>query len=91
MTYRPRIPDETNKRVEKHVIGDRVRPNAVYKESVEFLYTEEGEKREWLQILEKHSEETDQDINDVLNNICRNVFDESGEVEIQFKEKLGLD
>jgi len=91
MTYRPRIPDDVHERVEMYTVGKRINENRIYIEAVKILYDEEGSEEEWVGKLREYCDRHDEDISDVLNSLMESIFDNKGEADIQFKERLDLD
>jgi len=91
MTYRPRIPDDVKKRVEQHTIGKRIRENQAYINAIKMLYSEDGSRAEWLMRLDKYCNNHDADRREIMRHIVKSLFNEDGEADIKFKEKLDLD
>jgi len=91
MTYRPSISSEIDERVDLYMAGKTGNKNEVYERAIKLIIDENGKEHEWLPLLIAYSENTDQDIPDVLNQIIKEIIDDDGEPNIQFKERLDLD
>jgi len=105
MKYRPSIFREVDERVALYVAGKQGAKNDVYETAVKMMLDTKGNERpgvafmqtqiksnkQWVQLLYEYCDETEQNPEDVMNEVMTQLFDEDGEVNIKFKERLGLE
>lgn len=90
MAYRPRIPDNVDRRVDYYLAGKHQNKNQLYIEAIKTMYSKDGDRRIWIDLIQDYCEENDREVGEVLDNIIEQIFDDSANPDIKYKARLGL-